>query len=124
MLECSVAHVFASRCPNFKVKMLTKHASIFATSFVHSFHSESCMIDQSVLWTEFVLNLFFESTLLYCYQSLIDFGSSYQLWIYLDFIRFLSSDSSFDLYLLLIKHLTLCYELFVVPVILSSFSKS
>ena len=79
MLVGSVAHVYVSRCPDFKVKMLTKHASTFATSFVHSFHSESCMIDQFILWTEFVLDLFFESTLLYCYQSLIDFGSSYQL---------------------------------------------
>ena len=100
MLGGSFSHVYVSGCPNFKVKMLTKYASTFATSFMHSIHSESCTIDQSILWIEFALDLFFESALPYCCQSLIYFDSSYQLQIYLDFFRFQSLDSSFDLYLL------------------------
>ena len=79
MLGGSFSHVYVLVCPNFKVKMLTKHASAFATSFMHSIHSESCTIDQSILWIEFALNLSFESALVYCYPSLIYSYSSCQL---------------------------------------------
>ena len=79
MLGGSFSHVYVLVCPNSKVKMLTKHALTFATSFMHSIHSESCTIDQSILWIEFALNLSFEYALLYCYPSLICSDSSYQL---------------------------------------------
>ena len=58
------------------------------------------MINQSILWIEFALDLSFESALPYCYPSLIYSDSFYQLQIYLDFFRFQFLDFSFDLYLL------------------------